>query len=199
MPKILMADVLKNNFLDGAALALVKHENEILEIWKRLKTAYGDVKFLLSNKLSELNNLDKIWRLKDSTKTSEALSKVINVMKDLMNLAETHSIEPRLYHGDGINQIYKLIGNRQTTLWLQSIEEEMPDGKDLWVRLLKFLERELRIQQQKQVINFNDETKPILRSTQGGKVSGSYLTNQQPRITNQCYICGATDHDKWPE
>ena len=189
-----MADVLKNNFLEGAALALVKHENDISEIWKRLKSAYGDVKFLLSNKLSELNNLEKLSKLKDSAKTSEAISKVINVMKDLMNLAETHEIESRLYHGDGINQIYRMIGSKHTTLWLQSIEEEIPDGKDLWAKLLKFLERELRIQQQKQLINFSDESKSANRGSQGGKVSGTYLSNQQPKFTNQCHICGATDH-----
>ena len=194
VPTYLMADVLKNNYLEGAALALVKHKNDISEIWKRLKTAYGDVKFLLSNKLSELSNLDKLWKLKDGAIISESLSKVINVIKDLMNLAETHNIKPRLYHGDGVNQIYKLIGNKKTTQWLQQIKEEMPKGKELWTRLLKFLERELRIQQQKQLINFSDENKPVDPATKEDKVSRLYLSNHQEKNSNYCYICGATDH-----
>ena len=188
-----MADVLKN-YLESVALALVKHENDISEIWKRLKTAYGDVKFLLSNKLSELSNLDKLWKLKDSAIIGESFSKVINVIKDLMNLAKTHNIEPRLYHGDGVNQIYKLIGNKKTTQWLQQSEEEAPEGKELWTRLLKFLERELRIQQEKQLINFSNENEPVNRATKEDKVSRLYLSNHQEKNPNYCYICGATDH-----
>ena len=77
----------------------------------------------------------------------------------------------------------------------------MPDGKDLWVRLLKFLERELIIQQQKQVINFNDETKQTLRSIQGGKVSGSYLTNQhqESQISTIFVVQLIMSIRKWPE
>jgi len=93
VPKRLLADILKNNYLEGAALALVKHENEIDEIWERLKASFGDVKFLLSNKLSEHSRLDKLWKIKDNAKIAETLSKIINVMKDLMNLAEKHSIK----------------------------------------------------------------------------------------------------------
>ena len=122
VPTCLMADVLKNNYLEGAALALVKHENDISEIWKRLKTAYGDVKFLLSNKLSELSNSDKLWKLKDSAIISESLSKVINVIKDLMNLAETHNIEPRLYHGDGVTKEDKV-----SRLYLSNHQEKNPN------------------------------------------------------------------------
>ena len=70
----------------------------------------------------------------------------------------------------------------------------MPEGKELWNRLLKFLERELRIQQQKQLINFSDENKPVNRATKEDKVSRLYLANYQAKNPNYCYICGATDH-----
>ena len=47
-PTALLPDLLKNNFLEGAALALVKNVTEIDDIWKRLKDAYGDCKIMLS-------------------------------------------------------------------------------------------------------------------------------------------------------
>ena len=158
VPTCLMADVLKNNYLEGAAL---NTKTMYLRFGNDSKQLMATSNFYFQTNF-ELSNLDKLWKLKDSTIISESLSKVINVIKDLMNLAETHNIEPRLYHGDGVNQIYKPIGNKQTTQWLHIIEEEMPEGKELWIRLLKFLERELRIQQQKQLINFSDENKPVI-------------------------------------
>ena len=46
-PKRMMSDVLKNNYLEGAALSLVRSVDNIDEIWQRLKSAYGDPKLLL--------------------------------------------------------------------------------------------------------------------------------------------------------
>jgi hypothetical protein len=186
-PKTLMADILKNNNLEREALSLVKYENDIDEIWKRLKTTFGDVKFLLSNKLSELRSLDKLWKIKETSKLTVALGKIINVIQDLMSLAEKHSTEPHLYYGDGINQIYKLIGDKRTTQWLQTCSDEMPEGKDLWQKLLNFLEKELRIFQQKQIINLSDNQpdRSNRNNHEQNKVNRSnYLVNQHLRHSN---------------
>ena len=190
VPKRLQADILKNNHLEGSALSLVKHENNIDEIWARLKSSFGDVKFLLSNKLSELNSFDKLYRLKDNAKIVDTMSKIINVMKDLMNLAEKPSIEPRLYHGDGINQIYKLLGGKRTTNWFQSCVDDIPEGKQLWVKLLSYLERDLRIQQQKHLINLNEH------QDRNPRQQTSFHANQtnQRNNSNVCFICNKTDH-----
>ena len=46
----MMSNVLKNNHLGGAALFLVRSVDNIDQIWKRLKSAYGDPKLLLKKK-----------------------------------------------------------------------------------------------------------------------------------------------------
>ena len=46
-PRKLLPQLLKNNFLDEPALTLVKHIDDIDEIWRRLKIAYGDSKTIL--------------------------------------------------------------------------------------------------------------------------------------------------------
>ena len=55
-----MSDVLKNNYLEGAALSLVRSVDNIDEIWQRLKSAYGDPKPLLKKKLSEINKISQL-------------------------------------------------------------------------------------------------------------------------------------------
>ena len=50
-PKRYHARKLKNNHLEGAALALVKNVDDIDDIWYRLKAAYGDPKLMLKKKL----------------------------------------------------------------------------------------------------------------------------------------------------
>ena len=59
-PKTLLPDVLKNNYLEGAALTLVKENNDIDDIWSRLKASYGDPKLLLSKKFSQLNQTSRL-------------------------------------------------------------------------------------------------------------------------------------------
>ena len=49
-PRKMMADVLKNNLLEGTALSLVRSITDIDEIWERLKKSYGDPKLLLKKK-----------------------------------------------------------------------------------------------------------------------------------------------------
>ena len=83
----MLSDLLKNNFLEDPALSLVKSVNNIAEIWIRLKQAYGDSKIMLSKKLAEINNIDVLWKVKTPGKIVEGLSKVINLMKDLIELS----------------------------------------------------------------------------------------------------------------
>ena len=52
-PKKMLPDLLKNNLLKGSALTLVKSMNDIDQIWRTLKSAYGDTKLLLSKKTSK--------------------------------------------------------------------------------------------------------------------------------------------------
>eukprot|EP00111_Clytia_hemisphaerica_P011422 TCONS_00033462-protein len=195
VPKHLMSDFLKNNFLEGTALSIVKYESDINKIWSILKSSFGDVKRLLSNKNSELTQLDKLSKIREPAKLVKALGKIVNLMKELMSLASEHQIEPHLYYGDGINQICNVIGNQITMKWLTSCaeEDETPDGKELWTKLLTFLEREIKIYQQKDLIDFaNGHQNQQDNSQKGGKVGRSNFFNQFP--LHACQICGSTDH-----
>ena len=111
----MMADILKNNLLEGPALSLVRSVTDIDEIWKRLRKSFGDPKSLVKKKLFYLGKKNQIWKLKDSEKMLEALSKKINFMKDLEHLAYEHNIQARLYSGDGIDRIYQLLGDNRVT------------------------------------------------------------------------------------
>uniref|UniRef100_A0A7M6DQR2 Peptidase aspartic putative domain-containing protein n=1 Tax=Clytia hemisphaerica TaxID=252671 RepID=A0A7M6DQR2_9CNID len=191
-PRCYMPDLLRNNYLEDPALSIVKAETNIDEIWKRLKSSFGNTNILLNNKLQELSSLENIWRLKNPSKIAEALTKIISLMKDLMSLSEQHNIEAKLYNSDGIQRLYKLIGDSRTTRWFESICDQDLEGKELWFQLIEFLERDLKVQQQKQLLTSLDTDKPP-------RGQHSHPSIRDPSIPipddqTQCAICGSKDH-----
>ena len=92
-PKRYHARKLKNNHLEGAALALVKNVEDIDEIWRRLKDAYGDPKLMLKRKLKEMDSVSDLSKVRNPEKVSNLLSKLINIIRDLLKLAGDHDIE----------------------------------------------------------------------------------------------------------
>merc|ERR1712096_521712 len=76
----LLPDYLKNNYLDGQALQLVKEIHDLDEIWKRLKESFGDVQSLLSRKLSELDKSTPLWKVKADEKLIESILRLKNLM-----------------------------------------------------------------------------------------------------------------------
>ena len=150
-PRYLLPDLLKNNYLKDPALSMIKSLTDIDSIWKQLQYAYGDVKHLLSKKLSLLGNIDNLSRAKGANNVAFALSKIINVTKELIQLAETHSIEEYLYYGDGIQRIYSVLGDSRLSRWLSTMDEGI-SPKQTWDNLVQFLQKELKLQQQKIVI-----------------------------------------------
>ena len=69
-------------------------------------------------------------KLKQTEKVADALAKVFNLIKDLMKLAKQHNIEEKLYHEEGLQQIYKLLGDGRVTRWLSTIcDEQLEDKK----------------------------------------------------------------------
>ena len=90
-PKRMLPDLLKNNFLGEPALSLVKNEEDITEIWQRLKMAYGDPKTLLSRKIADVSKFDTLWKTNDPEKLIAGLSKIINTMKDLLKISKRHN------------------------------------------------------------------------------------------------------------
>ena len=191
-PKSMLSDLLKNNFLEDPALSLVKSVNDIAEIWIRLKQAYGDSKIMLSKKLAEINNIDVLWKVKTPAKIVEGLSKVINLMKDLMELSKFHNMENKLYNGDAIEKIYKLLGDSRVTRWLSSSCDENLEDAELWNKLVEFLEKDVRVQQQKALLQ--ESTSHCQSKNSKHPQSQSHHNGSGNLTPATCYICGNTNH-----
>ena len=152
-PKKMLPDLLKYNHLAEPALSLVKCLDDIDEMWLRLKKAYGDPKVMLSKKLSEVRKIGPIWKSRDVERIVQGLISIINAMSDLIQLAKKHNLEGNLYYGEGLDMIYGVMGDERLKKWLTSIYEESLEGEQLWKRLIRFLDKELKVQQEMSVIS----------------------------------------------
>ena len=135
---------------------------------------------MLSMKLADItNNVDGLWKLRDSGKIAESLAKFVNCMKDLMHLAKRHGIENKLYHGDGIDRIYKLIADKRLTRWISQACDNTWEGEVLWLKMIEFLEKDQNVNQQKALLQGgNLEKKQTGGSHEKRQTSGSYEKRQ---------------------
>ena len=97
---------------------------------EEIKKAYGDTKIVPSKRLTELESLEPIWKIKSPVTIAESSTKIISNIKDLMQLSHSYEIKPKFYNSD------------------EDIEREV-----LWKRLIMFLEKDFSIQQQRVIIN----------------------------------------------
>ena len=185
-PKVLLPDLLKNNYLEGPAFSLVRHVDDINEIWERLKRAYGDSKMMLTKKLADINQIDGLWKTKDASKTAEGIAKIINCMKDLMRLCKRHNIENSLYYSGTIDRLLKLLGDQRLTRWLANQYDAALEGERLWMKLIEFLEKELKVNQQKSLLLVIPERKSMKDGIKSFHSDHSTLPC--------CSICGDSDH-----
>ena len=81
------------------------------------------------------------------------------MMRELYQLPEQHTIKSRLYSGDGLERIYQMMGDSRVTRWLSTISEVEYYHEQTWHHLIEFLERGLKIQQQKLLIQNKSENK----------------------------------------
>ena len=158
-PTRMMSDLLKNSLLEGSDLSMVESMTDIEDIWMRLKGAYGDPKLLLKKKLPQIGNISQIWKIRNQEKLVDTLSKIINIMRDLHQLAEQHNIKSRLYSGNGLERIYQMMSDSQVTRWLSTICEVEYNDEQTWYHLIEFLERDLKVLQQKLSIQNKSENK----------------------------------------
>ena len=103
-PKQMMLDL--NHLLEGSALLLVKSMTGIEDIWKLMKIQncyWRKIHHRLGIQSTMENNGPKT---KDG-----CFKKVINIMRDLYQLAEQHNIKSRLYSGDRLETIYQIMGD----------------------------------------------------------------------------------------
>ena len=158
-PKQMMPDLLKNILLEGSALSLVKSMKDIEDMWKRLKGAYGDPILLLKKKLSQIRNISQLWKIRDQEKLVDVLSKIINMMRELYQIAEQHNIKSRLYSGDRLERIHQMMCDSRVTRWLSTICEVEYNDEQTWHHLIEFFQPDLKVQQQKLLIQNKSENK----------------------------------------
>ena len=96
---------------------------------------------LLTKKLNQVKKFESLSKTRDPEKLVCALSRLINTMKDLLKLAEEHKIERHLFYGDAI---YKLMGDGRVTRWLDNAYDDKLEEKEMWIKLIAFLEKEIR-------------------------------------------------------
>ena len=206
-PKKMLSDLLKYNYLEEPALSLVKSLDNIDEMWSRLKKAYGDAKTLLSKKLSSVESIGPLWKIKDIEKLKIALMSLINGMSDLISLAKYHNIEGKLYFGEGIDIIYGLMGDFRVTKWLTNICDKDLEGEELWNELICFLEKELKVKQElshikKKCVNEkSDKNQSYCASsnsndddTEDHDQSAHVTVNTQSTGSTKCAFCDGTGH-----
>ena len=112
---------------------------------------------MLTKKLHQISTLDNLSHTKDQQAIALSLSKIVTMLKDTITLAETHNIEQNLYYSDGLTRIYNLLDESRLSRWLRSITK-VEDQKEIWQKLVTFLEAEQKLKQQK--INILETSKP---------------------------------------
>ena len=195
-PTELLPDVLKNNFLENPALALVKHLDDIDKIWERLKGAYGDPRMMMNKRMTEICSLDGQLHSRDPEKVMDGLCKIISIMKDLEMLCKRHKIEQRLYNGDGMQKIYKILGEARITRWISKNSDKDINEEESWRSLLEFLEMEMKIVQKKQqLLGKNDLSQDRIPKPSSKGQNNHYqaqgLGNNSELL---CIICGEPGH-----
>ena len=143
----LLPDYLRNNYLDGQALQLVKEIHDLDDIWIRLKESYGDVQSLLSKKLAELEKGTPLGKVKGDEKLIQSILRLKNLMVELKKLAESHNIQTNLFHTSNLARVFSLLGKKRqldiTKRFLKS-ETEVTE-EDKWDCIISYLDKELKV------------------------------------------------------
>ena len=150
-PRKMLPDLLKYNYLSDPALSLVKSLDTIDEMWSRLKRAYGDPKTLLDRKLTQVRKVGALWKV-NGERLKDSLMNLINGISELITLSKYHGIENKLYHGDHLSIIYGLMGESRVRKWITITCDEELEEEELWRKLIQFLEKELKVQQEMSLI-----------------------------------------------
>ena len=114
-------------------------------------------------------------------------------MKDLMKLEKQHNNEEKLYRREGLQQIYKLLGDGRVTRWLTTMCDEQLEDRKVWEKLILFLEKEMKIWQQRILVSSRSTTE--LKDRRGRNELHVVDTNENV-INSECFICGENDHIK---
>eukprot|EP00794_Sanderia_malayensis_P021004 gene21004-23056_t len=139
--------------------------------------------------------MEPLVRFKDAEATINTLSKLINLVKELMLLAETHKLEQHLYFGDGLQRICCLLGDARLSRWLTSIGDEDLSPKETWKKFSQFREKEQKLQQQKLQI-FNSTTDSNMKFSKSFKESKPIKSQSQrhgPTLSFSVQSCTSSE------
>ena len=190
----LLPDILKNNYLDGQALKLVKEIEDLDKIWERLKLSFGNVVTLMSKKLGEFECETPLYKVKGDENIVESIVKMKNCMLVLSSLAEKHEIEQNLFHTSNIVKVFNLLGKkRQIDLTETFVASEMSD-KEKWTEMINYLDNELKVKEQLILFEKSSVDTSKVKPDNPGPKSGSgkaFLNNYD---RTKCLICGKSDH-----
>ena len=216
----MLADILKKNYLAGAAQTLVSKIEEIDEIWKKLTEVYGDSRLMLQNKLSSLGKISSFEKLKkDDEKIASNIMHLLNLISDLAKLAADYGLENELYHGPGLNKILDIMGKEHERKFIKSIALENISNRVKWTKLVGYLKCELKYREayilnekvRKCATDTNDNSKNEKPKINGGskKDESSNLVNLgrsvgssapthfgnsgSPNDRSPCALCGKTE------
>ena len=146
---------------------------------------------ILSKLLAEVSNMKPVCKMKNSEEVKDGLVNLINGTRDLIKVAKQHSIEAKLYNGNGLDIIYDSMGEQRVTRWITSICEEDLGDEALWQRLLRFLERELKVQQE---LALRCRRSDKVEHNSKDKRSGHFSSNSGTDSAVLCKLCDAGDH-----
>ena len=200
-------DILKNNYLSGAAYTLVETVEDIDDAWVKLTSAYGDMRLLLQSKIGALDKIGSLDKIKGDEKLANILSKILNAMCELSTLAQKYNLNYKLYAGGGLEKVLSLLGESREKLFIKDslekakkepctsnspADQELCAEKKEWDNLKCFLEKERALREKYALIQKSKEALGIVqKSPVDGKVksANTVFLGGLP-----CHICGETNH-----
>ena len=197
LPKGVWADYLKRNYLSGSALTLVEKMEDVEEIWKKLQESYGNMRFLLQKKIACLDKEKDLWTVHGDEKKGLAIASLINLMSDLSNLASTYDLVEELYYGGSFEKILSLLGHKLERKFVSKGSNPTAKRPEEWVRLVKFLEKELETCNKLTVLEKSKKCLGIVETTKKKDPKNSGRTSNNAFVTGKsqkCHICDETGH-----
>ena len=108
-PKHLMVEWLKNNHLEGPAKDAVGSLDSLEEIWVRLKNNFGNTEQMLIHKFSTIDNLGSMFRRKGFKAKKVFVQTLVNIMQDVLDLANENDLTGELHYGRQLSTIVALL------------------------------------------------------------------------------------------
>ena len=202
----LLPDYLKNNYLRGHALEVVREIDDLDKIWERLKSSFGNVSILLNNKLDKVEKISPLHKTKSDEKFIHVATKLTNEMRELSILAKDHKIEDVLFHPSNLSKIYELVGRKRQTEFLKKHMHNDFSVHQKWEHLITFLDDEIKLTEELLIMNPNksekkdDSTKTSPKDKPGetkdkpGETKWTLNTDSSSQPNARCHLCGETDH-----